>query len=157
MSYKISWGPEERAKKEIEDTGEISPELRQQLSAKEPHLFEAIWSAVELHTQEKLKTPEVSAILCEADPQQHPSILAWVNASTGIGLLKELAELRCRNMMETAVGQHGIPTGEALDKVLRYGAAVERDLGRALDRLERLQRRRLGEALPPPLSIKLQQ
>jgi len=36
-------------------------------------------------------------------------------------------------------------------KILRYETTIERSLGRAYDRLERLQRRRKGEPVLPPL------
>ena len=48
-----------------------------------------------------------------------------------------------------------MPRSDTLDKLLRYDAANERNLGRALDRLERMQRRRKGEQLPPPVSVRL--
>ena len=48
-----------------------------------------------------------------------------------------------------------VPSAEALDRLLRAEAATERALNRAFERLERLQRRRLGEAVPPPLSVHL--
>jgi hypothetical protein len=48
-----------------------------------------------------------------------------------------------------------VPKERALDRVLRADAAAERNLGRAMDRLERLQRHRRGEAVPPPLSVRL--
>jgi hypothetical protein len=41
---------------------------------------------------------------------------------------------------EAAVGRHAIPNGEALDKILRYETAIDRQLGRTVDRLERLQK-----------------
>jgi hypothetical protein len=44
-----------------------------------------------------------------------------------------------------------------LSKMLRYETAMERNLGRALDRLERRQRRRRGEPVPPPLRVRLTQ
>jgi hypothetical protein len=47
-----------------------------------------------------------------------------------------------------------IPPAEILDSVLRANAAAERNLNRAMDRLERLQRRRLGEAVPPLVSVR---
>jgi hypothetical protein len=49
--------------------------------------------------------------------------------------------------------RQAIPNRDALDKILRYESAIERDLNRALDRLERLQRRRKGELIPPPLNL----
>jgi hypothetical protein len=36
-----------------------------------------------------------------------------------------------------------------------FPVAMERQLGRTVDRLERLQRRRQGEMTPPPLSVHL--
>jgi hypothetical protein len=48
-----------------------------------------------------------------------------------------------------------IPNREAVDKLIRCEAAAERNLGRALDRLERLQRRRMGETAEPALKVNL--
>lgn len=51
---------------------------------------------------------------------------------------------------EIATGQRVIPNAEDLDKVLRYEAAIDRNLTRALDRLERLQdRRKALEGMEP--------
>ena len=41
----------------------------------------------------------------------------------------------------------GIPNREALDRLLRYETTIDRSLTRALDRLERLQRRRGSERI----------
>jgi len=41
--------------------------------------------------------------------------------------------------------------------VLRCEAAIERSLNRAVDRLERLQRRRKGEPVMPPVNVRLTQ
>jgi len=38
--------------------------------------------------------------------------------------------------------KHVIPNRDDLDRILRYETATDRSLSRALDRLERLQRRR---------------
>ena len=40
-----------------------------------------------------------------------------------------------------------------VERVMRYQAAIQRQLGQALTQLERLQRMRFGHAVPPPLSI----
>ena len=50
---------------------------------------------------------------------------------------------------------HAIPHSDALDNILRYEAAIERELARACERLERLQRRRAGEPVPMPLRVRL--
>ncbi|MGA8500004.1 MAG: hypothetical protein WB683_00510 [Candidatus Sulfotelmatobacter sp.] len=48
-----------------------------------------------------------------------------------------------------------IPSRDVLDRILPYEAAIERSLNRALDRLERLQRRRKGEPVLPPVNVQL--
>jgi G:T-mismatch repair DNA endonuclease (very short patch repair protein) len=47
-----------------------------------------------------------------------------------------------------------VPRSEALDRVHRADAAAERNLNRAIDRLEGLQHRRQGEAVPA-VSVRL--
>jgi hypothetical protein len=44
-----------------------------------------------------------------------------------------------------------LPSIEVLDKIMRYGAMLQRELSRDMILLERLQRRRLGEAVPSPI------
>jgi hypothetical protein len=48
-----------------------------------------------------------------------------------------------------------LPPTDATDKLLRYEAHLDRQLYRAMDQLERLQRQRRGETVPPPLNINL--
>jgi hypothetical protein len=42
-----------------------------------------------------------------------------------------------------------LPEKEAVEVILRYGAAAERPFDKTLDHLERRQHRRVGEAVPP--------
>jgi len=46
-----------------------------------------------------------------------------------------------------------LPTPAVLDKLMRYETMLQRQLHRDMNQLERLQRRRLGEAVPPPLAV----
>jgi hypothetical protein len=46
-----------------------------------------------------------------------------------------------------------LPSAEILEKILRYETALERQLFRAMNQLERLQRRRLGENIPAPVTM----
>ena len=48
-----------------------------------------------------------------------------------------------------------LPSAAVLDKILRYENALERQLYRAMNQLERLQRRREGEEIPPPVTLQL--
>ena len=46
-----------------------------------------------------------------------------------------------------------LPSTDASNKILRYGTALNRELYRALSELERLQRRRRGDTVPPPIKV----
>ncbi|MGD1021014.1 MAG: hypothetical protein ABSA12_17035 [Verrucomicrobiia bacterium] len=46
-----------------------------------------------------------------------------------------------------------LPEAAVLDKILRYETTLERQLYRAMNQLERLQRRRNGEEVPPPITM----
>jgi hypothetical protein len=48
-----------------------------------------------------------------------------------------------------------LPSAEVLEKILRYETALERQLFRAMNQLERLQRRRQGENIPAPLTMEI--
>jgi hypothetical protein len=48
-----------------------------------------------------------------------------------------------------------VPPPEVLDRLLRYETTLERQLYRAMHQLERLQRRRLGEAVPAPAVLEV--
>ena len=48
-----------------------------------------------------------------------------------------------------------LPSADVLDKILRYESALERQLYRAMNQLERLQRRREGEDVPAPVTLAL--
>ncbi len=48
-----------------------------------------------------------------------------------------------------------LPEAAVLEKILRYEVALDRQLYRAMNQLERLQRRRAGENVPPPLTVEV--
>jgi len=48
-----------------------------------------------------------------------------------------------------------LPTPAVLDKLMRYETMLQRQLHRDMNQLERLQRRRLGAAVPPPLAVEM--
>ena len=75
--------------------------------------------------------------------------------------LKELESLkqhtleRAKFEQEAEARSLSLPAEDATDKLLRYEAHLDRQLYRAMDQLERLQRQRKGEKVPPPLNINL--
>ena len=48
-----------------------------------------------------------------------------------------------------------LPSAETLEKILRYETKLERQMFRAMNQLERLQRMRQGEAIPAPLTMEV--
>ena len=48
-----------------------------------------------------------------------------------------------------------VALGPTLEKLMRYDVAFERNLDRVLNRLERLQRMRLGRPGPPQIELKI--
>lgn len=48
-----------------------------------------------------------------------------------------------------------VPEGPQADRLLRYEAALSREIDRALNQLERTQRMRLGQPVPPPINLNI--
>jgi hypothetical protein len=138
------------AKKEIEDKGEVSQELKQRILALMPE-FEELWSAA----AEWVKGADVSKTFRKLSTQRRSWVLGMYSVTNAIAELEQVSQRRWTNVVETAIGQHAIPNREALDKILRYEAAIDRSLSRAVDRLEHLQRCRRGEAVLPPVRVRL--
>jgi hypothetical protein len=64
---------------------------------------------------------------------------------------KEKAKNRLRLQVIKKLGN--IPSREELDRLLRYEGAIERQLYKALNQLERLQRLRSGDNVPAPVEV----
>jgi hypothetical protein len=129
------------ATKEIEDTGEISDELSQRMFRTMPEL-KAMWPTFEETAQEMLKLPTVSKIVRESSAKERASAFALSVTTIAKTFLAQLSTMRNTSAIETAIGQHLIPSGENLDRILRYNAMIDGSLSRSLDRLKLLQRRR---------------
>ena len=140
------------AKKEIEETGAVSQEVKQRIFSTMP-LMEKLWSAFDKKAPEWVKVPEVSRAF--RTPQSRAQAIAMYPVRMAMACIEPLSARRWTNEWETAIGQQAIPNSDVVDKILRYETTIERSLHRAQDRLERLQRRRRGEPVPPPLSVHL--
>ncbi len=68
---------------------------------------------------------------------------------------KAECQKRERAMEEARQSAAVLPSEETLEKILRYETALERQLYRAMSALERLQRRRQGEAVAAPLTVEV--
>ncbi len=70
------------------------------------------------------------------------------------GLLSMMDENEA-NEEDARINADFLPSREAAEKLLRYETTLERQVYRALNQLERLQRQRRGELVPPPVSIEV--
>jgi hypothetical protein len=66
---------------------------------------------------------------------------------------KEKDRLNKLHEMKLNALRRSVPDSPRLDQFLRYGASLERTFDRTLNQLERAQRMRLGQPVPPPLNV----
>lgn len=57
--------------------------------------------------------------------------------------------------LDAKIASLALPPKEAMEKILRYETAIDRQLYRAMGELERLQRQRRGEAVLPPIKVQI--
>jgi hypothetical protein len=93
--------------------------------------------------------------LLQSYPRDRDLVIAYLTA-TAAKDLRDLPEMvPFSKQLRVACEQQAVPNMHVVDKVLRYEAATEHSLAPALDRLERLRRRRAGEAVQPTLNLTL--
>jgi len=147
-----------RAKSEIVGAGYISEETQKKIL-----LAFCFWDYPFTHACLHARPPETKA---EGVP---PKDSEDKQAEKERGFVLELIDTQLERMKafgESAFEREGLqgdaearsfslPSADATDKILRYEAHLDRQLYRAMDQLERLQRQRRGENVPPPLNINL--
>jgi hypothetical protein len=147
-----------RAKSEIVSAGYISEETQKKIL-----LAFCFWDYPFTHACLHARPPETKA---EGVP---PKDSEDKQAEKERGFVLELIDTQLERMKafgESALDREdlqgdaearsfSLPSADATDKLLRYEAHLDRQLYRAMDQLERLQRQRRGENLPPPLNINL--
>jgi hypothetical protein len=88
--------------------------------------------------------------------QKHVDVIAFIeNRLETLSVFKGYALERENLAVDAEARRFSLPTADATDKLLRYEAHLDRQLYRAMDQLERLQRQRRGENVPPPLNVNL--
>jgi hypothetical protein len=113
-----------------EEYGGFDPEsLRKSLNSHAGWSDDQIWQA---HIE-----------LCDEKMAEHKKEIA--------GLEKQKEKNRLRLQVVRKLGN--IPSKDELDRLLRYEGAIERQLYKALNQLERMQRLRAGDSVPPPVEV----
>jgi hypothetical protein len=70
-------------------------------------------------------------------------------------LERRAASMHVRRQAELDAKAAVVPSPQVLDRLLRYEAHLSREIDRTLSQLERLQRMRMGQAVPPPLKVEI--
>lgn len=81
--------------------------------------------------------------ICDEKMKEHAEAIA--------GLEKEKAKNKLKLQVIKKLGT--IPSRHELDRLLRYEGSIERQFYKALNQLERLQRLRAGDNVPPPVEV----
>jgi hypothetical protein len=147
-----------KPKEEVEATEKISDELKAEMAAADKR-FQGLWASMEEWSSEssgRFLQGETSSANGAAPSKARPrtdSLLRHIgffidHLSQGMEAVEDHKTTNSRN-------RAAVPKADALDRALRADGAAERNLSRAMDRLERLQRRRRGEAVLPPLSDRM--
>ncbi len=101
--------------------------------------------------------PSEKAVEKQTDTdEERVDIVALINYQLErISVFEEYALEHENIAVDAEARSFSLPPADATDKLLRYEAHLDRQLYRAMDQLERLQRQRRGENVPPPLNINL--
>lgn len=127
-------------KDEIQTTGSVSTEKRRLLSDTLCDDLELL-----LRDEHNLKDPKRREILVNLIDHKLADLDRQKGLITERDWLRNHSELR----------RMSVPLDDSMDRILRYETLVERQLFRAMDQLERIQRRRRGESVPAPLRLSI--
>lgn len=135
---------------ELEANGTISPALQPEIETSNEK-FKEVWSFVQLQTNRALGRSKREP----GEENRAATLFLLAHTRVAVHILQCNMKSLAADAQKLSHDRFAVPSGEVLDRLLRAEAAAERNLNRAMDRLERLQRRRLGEIVPPPISVRL--
>ena len=147
-----------QAKSEIASDGHISDTIAKKIFGAfclSDHLF-ALACLSASPPKGKMGDQQSEKIVDPKTDGQRAAVVAWIDLQLErTSAFEECATEREDLAVDAEARSFSLPPADATDKLLRYEAHLDRQLYRAMDQLERLQRQRRGEAVLPPLNINL--
>jgi hypothetical protein len=147
----------QKAKSEITSDGYISEEIRKKIFFAFC-LWDCLFALTCLHAgrpEAKMEDRPSEKVDKQTD-KERAALGAFIDDRLErISVFKGYAAERDDLALDAEARSFSLPSVNATDKLLRYEAHLDRQLYRAMDQLERLQRLRRGENVPPPLNINL--
>lgn len=146
----------EIAKSEITSDGHMSEKIRKKIFR--AFCFSDYFFAVTCRSagapESKMEDPPPKQGTDKEIEAERALSVAYIDIQLNrISAFKEYALEREKLAGDAEARSFSLPPVDATDKLLRYEAHLDRQLYRAMDQLERLQRQRRGENVPPPLNI----
>jgi len=139
---------------ELSVASEVPPDLKDRFfvltSTKEQN-----WKLFEDTAEEVLKKRELEVERSAGSlwtPESRRKALVHITLVAAVASYKDMPRSAEQNV-KVKLSHHVISNRDALDKILRYETTIERSLDRAINRLDRLQRRRKGEPVLPPVDV----
>jgi hypothetical protein len=148
----------EKAKSEIASDGCISERLREDIFMAFccwDYSF-AIACLCDGPTKVGVEERPSEKVVPKRTDEERATFIAFIDDELEkLSVFKEYALIREEQERDAEARSFSLPPTDATDKILRYETQIDRQLYRAMDELERLQRRRRGENVPPPLNVNL--
>ena len=148
----------EKAKTEMASDGYISERTRGAILC-EFGFWDYLFALQCMHAGPPAATPEngPSGVVDDKEAEKkRAAVVALIDHQLErINTFKDYALEREEVTGDAEARAFSLPPADATDKLLRYEAHLDRQLYRAMDQLERLQRRRKGENVLPPFTINL--
>ena len=146
-----------KAKSEIASEGYISEKTR--MGIVEAFCFwDSLFALTCSNAGPKAAKVEGQPLAIVEDKESRKKLVAFIDERLDrISLFKKYTLEREKLNRDSETRSFSLPPAVATDKLLRYEAHLDRQLYRAMDQLERVQRQRRGDNVPPPLNINLGQ
>lgn len=121
----------------------------------EPEEAEAFYNVVG-YTFDGMEQPEPPLSGKKDRDRKEEALAELAHLQEEMQSLKTRLAARGNQLEEPACQSLGVPSEPIASRLLRYEAAIERQLYKALHELERLQRARRGEPLPPRIQVDIE-
>lgn len=147
-----------KAKSDIESKGHISEIIRKKIL-----LGFYFWDCLFALTcikdggpEPKVEEQQTAGTDEKQAGEERTNLTAFIdNRLERISALKEYALQREKLRVDSEARSNSLPPVDVAEKLIRYEAHLDRQLYRAMDQLDRLQRQRRGENVPPPVNVNL--
>jgi hypothetical protein len=148
-SILAGWMRELRARVELE--GELT-EAAIKSAFGEPTIFSKQFEKLRLRLSQNSDGADEA---CRREENKKEALACIDHELAMLNWRKDYCEKREAVEEESRQAAAVLPSMEVLEKILRYETKLERQQYRAMSQLERLQRMRQGEAVPPPLTVEV--